>query len=281
MLKNTLIFLLPGQQLSPQHSQDFLVSVSDEPLTVKAVQDTNRIERFFTSEREGSVQFRPEPITKVSEDWQIIALLLSVLAIAFVRITGRNFFKNLQSGFVSRPIFKQLFRDGQLLPTRARVPLFISFLLAITVFLFQLNTAHPFISFPKASNLYANIATIFLIVGMYELLKFILTGALGYTFKTKLITKEYTANNIFYNSLTAILIVPLLLFSIYSTTPVILFFASGIVLILFFIKIFRGFLIAVELRTYSFYQIILYICTLEILPVYVLIKTLTYDISMI
>jgi len=281
LLKNTFIFLLPGQQLPPQHSQDFLVSANDEPLTVKATQDTTKIERFFSSEREGSVQFRPEPIIKLSEDWQIIALLLSVLAIAFVRITGKNFFKNLQSGFVSRPIFKQLSRDGQLIPTRARLPLLFSFLLAITVYLFQLNTEHPFISFHKASNLYANIITIFLIVGMYELLKFILTSALGYIFKTKGTTREFIANNIFYNSLTTILIVPLLLFSIYSTTPVILFFASGIILILFFIRIFRGFLIAIELRTYSFYQIILYICTLEILPVFVLIKTLTFNISKI
>jgi len=265
----------------PQNPQDFHLSLNGDSTAVNAIQDTIKIERFFTSDRAGSVQFHPEPITKVSEDWQIFALLLSVLAIAFVRISGKNFFKNLQSGFVSRPIFKQLFRDGQLIPTQARPALLISFLLAFTVYLFELNMLYPFISFSKSSNLITNIFVIFLILGMYELLKFILTSAVGFIFKTGGFSREYTANNIFYNSLTSILIVPLLLFSMYSITPIIIFFTSSIILILFFIRLFRGFLIAIELRTYSFYQIILYICTLEILPVFVLIKTLTSNISMI
>jgi len=279
LLKNTFILLLPGQQLLPQDSLDSQVLDTGDAIATKANQGTTEIDRFFTSDRETPVQFRPESITRVTDDWQVITLLLSVLAIAFVRISGKNFFKNLQSGFISRPIFKQLFRDGQLIPTQARLPLLISFLLAITVFLFQLDTLFPFISIPKTLNLFTNILLIISILGFYELLKYSLTSALGYIFKTKGFTREYTANNIFYNSLTAILVVPMLLFSIYSTTPMILYFASGIILILYFIRIFRGFLIAIELRTYSFYQIILYICTLEILPVFVLFKTLTYNIS--
>lgn len=256
-----------------------LVASVDSSLKSQITTDSQ--ERFFTSQREEAIHFSPQPIIHVQEEWQIITLLLSMLTIAFVRITGKNFFKNLQSGFISKPIFKQLFRDGLLIPTQARIPLLVSFILVMTVFLFQLDAVFHFINFKPATNLNTRIFIIFLLIGSYEIVRFILFQFIGYIFLTPSTTKEFIANNIFYNSISTLLILPLLLFSIYSSNSIILIFAIFIFLSLFGIRTFRGLLIASELRTYSYYQIFLYICTLEILPVFVLTKLLTGYISTI
>ncbi|MCF8365460.1 MAG: DUF4271 domain-containing protein [Bacteroidales bacterium] len=232
-------------------------------------------ERFLTKEREGSIQFEPQPIVQVYEEWQVIALAFSLLAIAFIRITGKNFFKNLQSGFVSRPIFKQLFRDGQLIPSHARPILLLAFLMVFTVFLYQINMYYPFIHFNPNNSPGKNILLIIALLGSSEILIFLLIRLIGFIFKTKSLTNEFIANNIFYKSLAAIILLPLLLFTIFSSTHLILFFSLIIFLILFIIRVFRGMLIAFELRSFSFYQIFLYICTLEILPVFILLKTIT------
>jgi hypothetical protein len=238
-------------------------------------------ETFLTRERESPVHFNPQPLTPVHDEWQILALSLSLLAIAFVRITGKNFFKNIQSGFVSRPIFNQLFRDGLLIPAQARPVLLISYATVFTVLLFQINQRYPFLAFTAHSSETINILKVFLLLVVWEITRFLTINLLGFVFKTGMIARTYIATHIFYNSIATFLLLPLLLFSIYSTTPIILWIAIGSYILLFVIRFFRSLLLASELKSYSFYQIILYLCTLEIVPVFILIKILTDYISMI
>lgn len=275
---STSIILLPVFILYPDaemQAQDTGIVLLNDSAFQQSNAETITPSRFLTRERDKSIHFNPQPIAHANNEWQIIALSFSLLAIAFIRITGKNFFKNLQSGFVSRPIFKQLYRDGQLIPLQARPVLLLAYLFVFTVFLYQINLWFPFIDFNHYNSPTKNILMIFLLLGSYEVFVFLLIHFLGFIFKTSSISNEFIANNIFYKSLAAIILLPLLLFSIFSISHIIVFFAFILFSILFIIRVFRGILIAYELRSFSFYQIFLYICTLEILPVFVLIKILT------
>jgi len=199
--------------------------------------------------------------------------------VAIVKISGKNFFKNLQSSFTSRPIFRQLYRDGLLLPKYSKTPLLLAYLLAVTVFIFQINAHFHFIIQSNKSNTFEQYLKILMILGIYEMGKFIAANIFGSIFKIKEIVNEFIANLIFYNTITTILIIPILTLSIYSQSIIIQYIAIVLFGILYFLRIFRGTVIVFEVRTYSPHQIFLYICTLEILPVFVFIKVLTSNIS--
>mgnify|MGYP006288888257 FL=1 len=237
--------------------------------------------RFVTTRREEPVRFEPDPIPLTTNEWQVFVLSFSVLIIAFVRISGKNFFRNLYSGLISRPIFRQLLRDGQLLPQAAKLPLLFAFLLVITVFIFQLNSKFPFISFPGYTGTTMNVLIVFVLFGIFEISRFILIRIIGFIFRTGWVVREFITNNIFFHTLSTLLVLPLLIISIYARTDLILFFAAGILAFLFIFRLMRGLLIAFEVKSYSGYQIFLYLCALEILPVFILIKILTGYISRI
>lgn len=245
------------------------------------IQTTDSISgRFLTTEKSEPVRFNPEPIPKLQNEWQVLVLSFSVLIIAFVRISGRNFFKNLYSGLTSRPIFRQLLRDGQLIPQAGRIPLLLAFLLVITVFIFQLDHRFQFISFP-AGTLTFRILVVIALLAIFEIVRYIIMQMLGFIFKIKEVVREFITNNIFFNTLSTLLILPLLMLQVYSRSYLILYLTAGILISLFIFRLTRGMLIAFELRTYSGYQIFLYLCALEILPVFMLIKILTEYFSSI
>lgn len=237
--------------------------------------------RLVTSYRDEPASFNPEPLPQPQGEWQVLVLSFSVLIIAFVRISGKHFFRNLYSGLISRPIFRQLLRDGQLIPQVGKIPLLLAFLLVITVFIFQLNGRYAFITFPDRSGIAMNAMIVFILLGVFEVSRFILMQVTGFIFKTGWIVREFITNNIFFHTLSTFLVLPLLIISIYARTNLILIFAAGILGFLFIIRLMRGVLIAFEVRSYSGFQIFLYLCALEILPVFILIKVLTGYVSRI
>lgn len=260
---------------SPQQDSLFL---SDPNIKVqKAATET----RFITTLRDEPVEFNPEPLPQPHNEWQVFVLSASVVCIAFVRLSGKNFFRNLYSGLVSRPIFRQMLRDGQLIPIIGKVPLLLSFLLVVTVFIFQMDSRFPFLVFPDHTGIMTNGLIVFIALGLFETSRFIIMHLLGFIFKTRWILREFITNNIFFNTISTLLALPLLLLSIYAQTEILLIAAAGILAILFVFRLFRAMLISFELRSYSGYQIFLYLCTLEILPVFILIKVLTGYVSRI
>lgn len=257
--------------------QDFL-KLRDSNYTVKFTQPPSR---FFTSTREEPISFNPEPLPQSQNEWQIIALSFSFLIIAFVRVGAKNFFRNLYSGLISRPIFKQLLRDGQLIPQIGKAPLLVAFLLVITVFIFQLNGVIPFIQFHESKSILRNGTTVLFVLGFYEISRFIVMHILGLVFKIKQIVREFVNNNIFFNTISTLLVMPLLFLSNYAYSSLIIYFGMAILLILFIFRLIRAIIISSELSSFSGYQIFLYICALEILPVFMVIKFLAGYISAI
>lgn len=231
-------------------------------------------QKFLTTDKTEAVRFQPQPIIVQHYEWQMITLSLSILLIAYVRITGKNFFKHLQAGLVSRPIFRQLFRDGVLFPKGASLPLFLANLLIVTTLLYQVITQLVPNGLFVEKPFWKQLSEIIFLFVIYSISQYLAVSILGFIFKTKGIVKEYRSNTLFYNALVTIALTPILIFSIYSSTNIILWTAVAIAVILLLFRLYRGLLIAFELSNYSLYQIILYLCALEILPILVLVKIL-------
>jgi len=201
--------------------------------------------------------------------------------IAFVSFTSKHFFKNLKLGMVSMPIFRQLMRDGELIPRGSGLFLQLSFIMGLSVLIYQIDIRFPFINFPAGLKAGTQTLYIFALLVLMELSKTIVMFFLGFIFKLKNHVKDYLTNNIFTNVFMTILLIPMLLFSVYSKSWIILYSAITVAFGLFIFRLVRSLILAFEVRKYSGFQIFLYLCALEILPVFILIKILTVYISVI
>jgi hypothetical protein len=277
-LQNIIPEITTTGSVSPSIPEPDTILLSD---TAIEAQKKNTESRFFTSQRDEPVSFNPEPLPQPQNEWQVMALSVSLVLIAFVRLSGKNFFRNLYSGLISRPIFRQMLRDGQLIPQIGKLPLLLSFLLVVTVFIFQIDNRFSWLNLPESDERFRTGLAVFAVIGLFEISRYIIMHLLGFIFKTRWIVKEFITNNIFFHTISTLLVMPLLLLSIYARTEIILLAAAGVLAILFIFRLIRALIISFELRSYSGYQIFLYLCALEILPVFILIKILTGYISRI
>jgi hypothetical protein len=237
--------------------------------------------RFFTSKREEPIFYNPQPLPQPNNEWQVLALSFSFLIIAIVRVSTKHFFRNLYSGLISRPMFRQLLRDGELIPQIGKAPLLMAYLVVVTVFIFQINSRFPFLEFKESASLTFKGLAVLGILGIYEISRAFIMRMLGSVFKIKWIVLQFVTNNIFFNTISTLLVLPLLIISIYARTNLILYVIATVLVILFIIRMIRAIIISSELSSFSGYQIFLYLCALEILPVLVVIKFLTGYISVI
>ncbi len=228
--------------------------------------------QFITETRTEPFQIQPKEIEQHVYLWQLMALLLAILILALLKMQQKNFFSNLRSAFFSKPIFNQLLRDGALFPAGIVVMIFISKTLIFGVLLMQLEQFFNLSGRRSISDEFGQLTYFIAIVGGFFVAKYLLHYAVGLVFGTIEKTREYLANSFYYDTLISIIILPVLLLLTF-THP---FF--GIIVILFIIliintlKLFRGFVIANETKKYSLFQIFLYFCALEFLPVLAIYK---------
>ncbi len=238
-------------------------------------------QHFISVPNNGPIKFNPQAINREHQDYLLIPLAVAFLLIAIARLSGSNIFVHMRKALASRPIFRQLLRDGVLLPKIAKLPLLLAYLIILSVFIFRLNAVFSFLPSGTHHSFYRQFFGTFGLLALFELGRYFVSQWLGLVFRTSELTDEFNSNTILYNSATSILLLPLLVFSVYSPVPVLVYMAVGVFVFFFILRLFRAFLIIFELRSYSGFQIFVYICTLEILPVFVFIKILTSKFTVV
>jgi hypothetical protein len=228
--------------------------------------------QFITETRTEPLQIQPAEIEKQVHFWQLMALLMALLLLALLKVQQKNFFSNLRSGFYSKPIFNQLLRDGALFPAGAVVMVFLAKTLIFGVLLMQLEYFFNLSGWHSSSDEFGQLIYFVAIVGGFFLAKYFLHYLIGAIFGTMEKTREYLANSFYYDTLISILISPVLFLSTFTHPALSLLLIFFIVLIMITLKIIRGGVIANETEKYSLFQIFLYFCALEFLPVLAIYK---------
>jgi len=228
--------------------------------------------KFLTQSLTEPVNINPLAIEVVYQEWQLITLGLALLLIAFIRIGSRSFFKNAQSAFFSLPIFKQMIRDDELFPQGSIVPLAVANILVTTTLLYNIieRTGSKF--FQNESDLSFKVINIILLLFGYYTFQFVLLHLTGFIFKTRQTAVRQISNINYYRFVSSLILIPLLMFYIYSSSLLLLKFAVTLWIIIYLIRLWRGLIIVLDEQGYSGFQNLLYICALEILPVFVLAK---------
>lgn len=257
----------PAECLFSTEEQDSLWSAMQKPLPTK---------RFITDHKTGKVEITPRPLERESTVWQFTFLIVAALILIYIRTVRKFFFRSLRSSVYSRAIFRQLVRDDLLFPFSVRFPLFLVIVITQSVFLMQV--IRQFSLFPPVTDPTLeldHLLTIIPLVSGLLIAKFSLHWIFGQLFDTQNITREYLASSFQFNIIAGIFLIPALILQLFSNSMVIMILIFLILLIIILLRIYRGFIISLDLENYSQFQNLLYLCTLEIMPMFIIYRIVT------
>ena len=207
--------------------------------------------------------------------WFIATLLVVILLLAWVRVRYSRFFGLALKSFTVNRFAGQLIREERVFTHGGALLLSLVALLSIGLFAYQLTYLQPFSWInPTGFVLFLIIA-----VGLFAfaIVKLILYNIFGFILNMKNNTVVYIFNITLFNWVLSILLLPIaILVEFLTIAPPLYFIITGITLvIIFYIGCISKILyLGFTTTSYSLFYIIFYLCTLEILPLIIILKLL-------
>jgi len=213
------------------------------------------------------------PINRQSTDWITVLLLACLLIFAWIQTYYSKRLSQVFRAVAQSHAVNQLEREGNLFTERITLGLGFIYYVVCTIFIFQVFSA--FFKLPyKLDNL--TFATlIFVSLFVYQMLKSSLIYGLGIVFNTNESARSYQLNTLIFNHILGIVLFPITIMAFYWGSTFFLIAGSIIVSLLILYKLFRGILIGLANKNYNLFYLFLYLCTLEILPLLLLIKVIS------
>ncbi len=255
----------------------FAGNVKDKKIGTPIIQKSFEQDKAFCTSifenKKAPIQnINAKPLNHIGYDWIFFTLLLCLLLIVIINFTNRKRVAFLFKAFIVPRFTNQLTRDGSIQKEFFTYPMLLIYFISFSLFIFK----GLMLFFHVSPNLF-NGLIIFGVLVIYYIGKFLLVAILGFVFKTKKETFEYTTNTLIFLVVSGMFLVPLVFLVYYMQTPFsIIFFYITIVIgaIMLLYRTFRGFLIGLNSEHYNLYYLLLYLCTVEILPLLISVKLL-------
>lgn len=215
--------------------------------------------------------FSPEPLIRTEGNWWGTAILFfSFSLIVILRVFDFRKLMLLLNGFLRASSVSAMYREEYAITSRISLLLLLNYLLIFPFFILQVAT-----HFGATANGLSGLLSVSGIILLAYFVKIIVTRILGNIFEVKEASSEYVYNIFLFNKTIGLVLFPICLLLAYARQiPAELLIWTGIVswsLILIY-RLLRVFLIGISNSSVSFFYIILYLCTLEIIPFVVILK---------
>ena len=215
----------------------------------------------------------PVAIIRQSTDWITILLLVCLLLFAWIQTVSHKRFAQIFKAVMQPHSVNQLEREGNLFRERITLSLGAIYYIVGSVFIFQLFNA--FYTLPGEIDNLSFTALILGVLFSYQMLKSLLIYTSGIIFKTAESSRYYQLNTLIFNQITGIVIFPFAIMALYWENTTFLIIGGIIVSLLFGYRLFRGILTGMANKNYNLLYLFLYLCTLEILPLLLLLKVIS------
>jgi hypothetical protein len=212
-------------------------------------------------------------LREMQPDWILAILLACFILIAWVRFFHNKRFQQVIRAPFSRRFINQLIRDGNLFREQITIALGIVYVLTFSLFLYASNELVFHFTFPGIGGLLLYLLIAAMTLGLLSA-KVALVQLLGAIFKTRETTTNYLLNLFIFALLTGPVLLAALVFAVYLNSSAVLFAAVALFIILMIFRFMRGFFIGMALTKFSYLFLFVYLCSLEILPLLVLLKIL-------
>ncbi len=199
-------------------------------------------------------------------DWILGIFLVISLLFIWIRLFYGKYFATLASAVSSFQMSAKLFRERNVLVRRVSIVLDFIYFVMLSVLVYELVTHFNWISSPMSQfNLYMLLLNIIII---YSLVRIALLRITSHLFLQRSLFSEYIHNTLVINKGTGIVLFPIVITARYFPFPLIslvLAIGLGILILGAIWKIIRAYQIIRRKNVVLFY-LILYLCTLEFLP---------------
>jgi len=205
------------------------------------------------------------------QNWMTGIFVIVFILFAVVRVFYRNYWGQLLRSAFNNSESKRMFQEKSMIFTHAAFRLDIIFYLVTGFFLYQVT---DFFSIRFYSVEFINYSFITGGLIFFIIIKKTLYFFMGYITRSSFETSEYVFNMNNYNRVLGLFLFPICLSIIFiSRLQKEYLFIIGILIFLFlyFLLLFRGIKILLR-KQFSIFYLILYLCSLEILPILYLYK---------
>jgi hypothetical protein len=210
--------------------------------------------------------------------WPVFVLLFSFILLVYLRVNSSRRFFQIIRAFFSLSYTRQLVREEYRLNKGTSIALILLFIITASIFLYKLNSYYGFFEF-SIPGFPAFLVICGAILFVYSL-KLLINRLLSFLVDETERLDEYIFNVFMMNKAIGFFLFPVVIALQYIKMDTHYLLVGGLMIAVFFyaIRIFRGFVIGYAGKGISVFHLFLYLCTLEILPLVVLIKLLVSKI---
>jgi hypothetical protein len=164
-----------------------------------------------------------------------------------------------------------LSKEGNLFRERISIPLFIIYLISFSLLIYLIIAGD---SEPTVMNLSGLKFFSIIVLGVLLtwFIKNLALNFIGVLFKNQLILSDYMHINFIFNMVTGIILLPFVIFSVYSSVSYLVYAAVVVWLLIYFYRFVRELFTGLSYTNFSLFSRILYLCTFEIIPFLVVTK---------
>lgn len=227
--------------------------------------DARKVESFSEKDSKPGIGLPEKSISRDKPDWFIGVFILALILLATVRLFFSKYLQQLFHAIVNYATSSRLFRDRSVSITHAAFRLDLVFYFIFSIFIFQFFAEFSS-SFQKA-----DFFTYLIILGLvvsYYILKRLAYSFSGIVAEATSETTEFLYNMNLHNRVLGLFLIPVTLIIAFTTlqNPRLVFYAGLFICGAFYLLLLiRGAKILMT-KHFSIFYLILYLCTLEILP---------------
>lgn len=206
--------------------------------------------------------------------WLFISLFLLLGVFAWIRIYYGNILMDTIQASTNFQVTSRMFEDNSLLQNQLDNILYLFYFLSTGLLLYVAE--NRFNLFPyELTGVKLYLFNLALLAGVF-LARVVLLNLAGFLFNRTRIFREYLYNSFIFNKLMGIVILPLLLFLVYTTGIIREVFQWATIITvsaIYMMRIMRGFIFSFK-KDVSIFYMFLYLCALEIVPLAILFRWL-------
>lgn len=207
-------------------------------------------------------------------DWLLLINLLGFILFAWVVTSFRKRMKQIFNSLFTNRALNQLIRDGDLSKEFVLLPLLSIYFLSLSLYILFLFKYYYNIHQSFLFNFYFFLKLLTAILILFGV-KIIFIRFISNTFRNYTVTSYYLLNSYISNIIIGFLFLPLLFLYTFSANIIsdkILIICAIIIILFNLIRIGRNIISGINYSKFSSLYLFLYLCTIEFLPIIILIK---------
>jgi hypothetical protein len=232
-----------------------------------------RTEIQFNSKRLGQNGVNYKRQSDVS-DWLILLIIFSFILLALVRFFFDNYIRRTVLSVVNTKFSIKLFEEVNPNASMASFLLIFIFLLNFSIYAFEIFDFFNLKGLNQTD--YILFIQTFLFICVFFAGKYIINRTVGFIFNSDMLISQYIHHVYIYNKLIGILLFPVILIIPYihsDYTKFSIYFSVIIISIIIILQILNSGIIIIK-KHLPYYYMILYLCSVELLPFLLLFKYL-------